>query len=226
MPSAHSLSDFPMLPTTKFKASRAPPHPRHQLRKSARVCRPPSFLVNQYKLDQHKLVKTAKTNASAGPMLKFESVDLGSNVCITFQFSSGLYSAIVHPTLLAPPQSWSLGPHQVLFKTTAVEGDLSLTHTKVQIHCTLSSSSSSSNVTLSLFPTTHKLCLQGKNIPPLVCQSSFGENSCSLLKLLHHGPAPPPGTSHHCLSAILSSSFFSSCSSTFFKVSRRSCLLR
>ena len=165
--SAHSLSDFPIFPSIKPKTSRAPPHHHFQTRKSSRVCHAPTFLVNLYKLDQPKLIKTAKTNAASGPMLKYESMDLGSNSCITFQFSLGLYTAIVHPTLSAPPQSWSLGPHQVLFQPTSIEGDINLTHTKVQIHCSLSSSSSSTNVTLSLFPTTHKLGLQGKIIPPL-----------------------------------------------------------
>ena len=204
---AASLQDFPILPTPKARTSRTSPRHHFQARKSARVCRPPSFLVNHYKLDQPKLLKTAKSNASAAPMLKYESVDTGSNSVITFL--SGLYSGIVHPTLSASPQSWPLGPRQVLFHPTSIEGDLNFTHTKAHILCSLSSSSSSSKVTLSLFPTTHKLCLQGKIIPPWfvnqvllqILSALYGAYTIDQLVLLEQTianfqPSSPPPPAH------------------------------
>ena len=112
-------------PTTKVLFL-SPAPSLEAVRKSTRIGKTPHFLLNQYQLDEPKFIKTAKANAAVGPMLRFESVKLESNSCFTFFFSSGLYTAVVHPTLFSPPQSWSVGGHQVFFHPTAIEGDLNL----------------------------------------------------------------------------------------------------
>ena len=142
-------------------------------------------------------------------MLRCESADMGTNSFLTFSFSSGLYTHIVHPTLSSPPQSWSIHGHEVVFKPVSVEGDLNFTPTKVQVLCSLTSSSSSSSsslsstVTLSLYPTTHKMVLQGQTIPSwfvnkvlgVILSASASRFTIPQLELLEQAIAsfqPPP----------------------------------
>ena len=225
MASAMSLSDYPALPFTRARgracrrsptrvSSSLPPSKSpwvpsispalmaRPTRHSSRVGHTPKFLVNQYHLDMPKLMKTAQANAASGPMLRCESADMGSNSSLIF-FSSGLYTAIVHPTLFSPPHSWAVGANNILFEPTSIEGDLNLTHTKVQILCSLLSPSSVSKVTLSLYPTTHKIVLQGKTIPSwftnqvlgailTASASSFTHPQLELLEQAIASFQPPP----------------------------------
>ena len=157
-PSLKSLNDFPSLHSG---SSKVPP------RRTERVSKPPSRLVNNYLLGKAKNFNAVKAKAKQG---FFVELDVPCDGNLNIRFSPGFFSSVVLQSLVPPPSSWVYLEHKVQFLPIKQEVDLVGVLIKTNIPISIISShdvnnSTSMKVHLSVHHTSHCLQLQGSVIP-------------------------------------------------------------